>query len=117
VHRTADLLALADVARLGRGLDQVVDEPVDASAAGGAEQLDLGVRQVALFEQSVAEGIVDVVVDVRDAVDESHDAALERLRLDRPRVRQDPFADLVGQVEPSRDPVRLLVVPEAQPEA
>ena len=42
--------------------------------------------------------------------------ALERLRLDRPRVRQDPFADLVGQVEPTRDPVRLFVVPEAQPE-
>ena len=46
-HRGADLVALDDVARRGRGLDEVVDERVDPLRAGRAEQLDLVARQVA----------------------------------------------------------------------
>src|SRR4029078_6717071 len=69
------------------------------------------------LEQRVAQRVVDVVVDVRDAVDEPHDAPLERLRLDPPRMREDSLADLVRQVEPLRTAMRLLVVAEAQPEA
>ena len=66
----------------------------------GAEQLDLGPRQVGLGEDPVANRVVDVVVDVRDAVDDAHDLALERLRLLRARVREDAVADLVREVEP-----------------
>ena len=44
---------------------------------------------------------------------------LERRRLLRAGVGEDPVADLVGEVQPHRDPMRLLVVPEptAEPAA
>ena len=71
-----------------------------------------------------AHGVVDVVVDVGDAVDEADDPALERVRLVRPGVVEDPVADLGGQVEPAPvalehvdDPQRVLVVAEAAVEA
>ena len=116
-HRRANLLALDDVAgRLGR-LDEVVDERVDALRAARAEQRDLVLRQVFGIEDPVPDGVVDVVVDVRDPVDDAHDLALVRLGLDLTRVLEDPVAHLPRQVERFRDPERLLVVPEAEPEA
>ncbi len=57
------------------------------------------------------------MVDVRDPVDEPHDLPLERLGLALARVREDPVADLVREVERERDPLRLLVVPEAATES
>ena len=78
-HRDADLLALDDVAGALRALDQVVDERVDPARAGLPEELDLRPRQIVRREQAPADRIVDVVVDVGDAVDEPHDLALERL--------------------------------------
>ena len=83
------------------------------SEPGRAEHRDLVARQVALLEQAVADRVVDVVVDVGDAVDDADDLALERLGLLLARVREDAVADLVGQVQPLGDPQRLLVVPEA----
>ena len=74
-------------------------------------------RQVVLVEEPVPHRVVDVVVDVRDAVDEPHDLALERLRLALAGVREDPVADLVREVERARDAERLLVVAEAPAEA
>ena len=50
-------------------------EPVAPSTAISAA------RQVALGEDPVADRVVDVVVDVGDAVDDPDDLALERLRL------------------------------------
>ena len=47
-----------------------------------------------------ADGVVDVVVDVGDAVGGGHDAALERLRADGAGVVQDAVAHLGGEVEP-----------------
>ena len=68
-----------------------------------------------------AHGVVDVVVDVGDAVDEADDLALERRGLPRPaRVAQDPVAHRVGEVEALEhvdDPQRVLVVAEAAAEA
>ena len=123
-HRRADLLALADVALARRGLDEVVDERVDPPRAGRAEQLDLRARQLGRVEHAGADGVVDVVVDVGDAVDQAHDLALERVRLVRPGVVEDPVAHLVRQVEAAAvalehvdDPERVLVVAEAPVEA
>ena len=115
-HRRADLLVLADLACRLRGLDQVVDERVDPLRAGVAEQLDLGSRQVGGREQSPADRVVDVVVDVGDAVDEPDDPSLERRRLLLARVREDAVAHLRRQIELLGDPQRLLVVPEVRPE-
>ena len=115
-HRLADLVALADVPGLLRGLDQIVDEAVDALGAGRAEQLDLGVWEIGLGEDAVPDRVVDVVVDVGDAIDDADDLALERLRLLHARVREDAVADLVGEVQPARDAQRLLVVTEAPAE-
>ena len=98
-------------------VDDVVDERVDPRRARVAEDRDLLAREVVLGEEPVPHGVVDVVVDVRDAVDEPHDLPLERLRLTLAGVREDPVADLVGEVERARDRERLLVVAEAPAEA
>ena len=110
-------VGLADVADAVGRIDDVVDERVDPLRSASAEDLDLVARQVALAQEAVAHGVVDVVVDVRDAVDESDDLPLERLRLLLARVGEDPVAHLVGQIERARDPERLLVVAEAAAES
>ncbi len=115
-HRVADRLALHDLPGAAGLLDDVVDERVDAGRAGGPEQLDLLGGQVVVVEDPVADRIVDVVVDVRDTVDEPHDLALQRGGLLRARVREDAVAHLVGEVQVAGDAVGLLVVPEAPPE-
>jgi hypothetical protein len=123
-HGRADLLALADVTGARRGLDEIVDERIDPPRARRPQQLDLLTRQLLRVEHPGPHGVVDVVVDVRDPVDEPDDLALERVRLVRPRVVEDPVADLGGQVEPAAlalehvdDPERVLVVAEVPPEA
>ena len=86
-----------------------------------AEDRDLLRRQVGDPEHARAHGVVDVVVDVGDAVDEPDDLALERRRLARPAgVAQDPVAHRLGEVEPLEPvhhPQRVLVVAEAAAEA
>ena len=120
-HRLADLGALADVARRGRGLDEVVDERVDPlrarwrrAARSPAAGSSVG------REDARADGVVDVVVDVGDPVDDADDPALERVRLRRAGVVEDPVAHLLGQVQPAAvalehvdDTQRVLVVAEA----
>ena len=103
-HRAADLVALADVALSGRGLDQVVDERVDALRPGRAEHLDLIARQIGLLEDAVADRVVDVVVDVGDAVDDPDDLALEGLGLLLAGVGEDAVPDLVREIERLGDP-------------
>ena len=116
-HRVPHLVALDDVARgLGR-LDEVVDERVDPLRAGRAQQLDLVHGKVPLGQEPVAQRVVDVVVDVRDPVDDADDLPFVRLGLALARVREDPVADLVGEVQFPRDPERLLVVQEVAAEA
>ena len=119
-HRAADLVALHDVARLRGRLDEVVDERVDPARAGRAEHGDLLARQVVRREDPGANRVVDVVVDVRDAVDDADDLPLERLRLVGAGVLEDPVADLPRQVQPAAvalqpldDAERVLVVAEA----
>ena len=87
---------------LGGGVHEVAHESVDPRRAGRPEDLDLVARQVVFAEEAEADGVVDVVVDVRDAVDDAHDLPFERLRLPIARVREDPVADLAGQVERPR---------------
>ena len=93
-------------------------EPVAPSIADGR------VRQLGGVQHAGAQGVVDVVVDVRHAVDELDDAALERLRRDRPGVVEDAVAHLVREVEAAAvalehvdDAQRVLVVAEAALEA
>ena len=116
-HRAADLLALHDRAGCCRRFHEVVHERVDPPRARLSQQLDLGRREDVRRQDPMAHGVVDVVVDVRDPVDDAHDAALERRGLLRPGVRVDPVANLGGQVQLLGDPQRLLVVAEAEPEA
>ena len=88
------------------------NQRVDPRRAGRAEQLDLGVRQIVLVEDAGPYGVVDVVVDVGDPVDQPHDPPLERRRLRRPGVIEDPVANRLGQVEPVA--VALELVDDAQ---
>ena len=82
-----------------------------------AEERNLLVRQLGRIEDPEADGVVDVVVDVGDTVDDPHDLAFERRRLLRARVREDSVPNLLGQVQRLGDPQRLLVVPESPAEA
>src|SRR5439155_17043196 len=111
-----DLLALHDVSGTLGALDEVVHQRVDAPRAPVAEERNFLVRQLRWTEDPEADGIVNVVVDVGDTVDDSHDLALERRRLLRPGVSEDPIANLLRQVQRLRNPQRLLVVAEGSVE-
>ena len=82
------------------------------SVARSAEERQLVGRKLVRREDPVADRVVDVVVDVGDAIDEPHDRTLERRRLLHPGMREDPVTHLVGEIEALRDAERLLVVPE-----
>ena len=70
------------------------------SRAGLAEQLRSRRAGRSLrLQHAGAHGVVDVVVDVGDPVDEPHDPALERRGRARARVVQDAVAHLVGEVQ------------------
>ena len=107
-------------------LDEVVHERVDPRASRSSPSTAIGAAgRSPSREHAGAQRVVDVVVDVGDAVDQPHDPALERGRLARPAgVAEDPVAHLLGQVEPGAvalervdDPQRVLVVAEAAAEA
>ena len=90
-----------------------------------AEHRDRLARQVGLVEHAGAQRVVDVVVDVGDAVEQPHDPSLQRARHRRAAgVAEDPVAHRLGQVEPLAvalqpldDAQRVLVVLEAAAEA
>ncbi len=81
--------------------------------------------QVGLVQHAGAHRIVDVVVDVGDAVDDPHDAAFERARHRRASgVADDPVAHVVVEIEADAvaledvdDPQRVLIVAEGAVEA
>ena len=106
-------------------LDHVVHERVDALRSVAPQHRDRLVRQVRLAQQPGAKRVVDVVVDVGDAVDHAHDAPLERGRLgSTARVAQDAFTYLLGEVQSDavalervHHPQRVLVVAKVAPEA
>src|SRR5262249_27509303 len=116
-HRVADLRALPDVTGGLRCLNEVVHERVDSVGAGLTEKGDFLLWQVLGPKDPEADRVVDVVVDVCDAVDDADDLPLERRRLALARVREDAVAHLLGEVQLFGDPERLLVVAEPATEA
>jgi NhaP-type Na+/H+ or K+/H+ antiporter len=119
-HGAADEVALDDLSRRVGVLDKIVHEQVDPLAAGLAEDLDLLAWQVRRREHVRTDGVVDVVIDVGDPVDQPHDPGLVGPRLDRTGVPEDPVTDFLGEVqappvplEVVHDSQRLLVVAEA----
>ena len=81
VHGRRGGLALDDVPRGLGVLDQVVDEHIDPVRSAVAELGD-GVRgQVRFGDHAGAKGVVDVVVDVRDTVEQPDDLAFDGRRL------------------------------------
>ena len=78
--------------------DDVVDKRVDSARARRAEDLDLLAGELVRAQHSGTHSVVDIVVDVRHAVDELDDPPLERERIVRAGVVQDPVVDLLGQV-------------------
>ena len=65
----------------------------------GAQHLVRGGGQVVLAQDACADGVVDVVVHVGDAVGDGHHAALQRLGAHRPGVVQNAVAHLRREVE------------------
>ena len=121
----ADLRALDDVAGQVGVLDEVVDErgrsvhgPVSPSTAIASSGSSAAVQHAG------AQRVVDVVVDVGDAVDDPHDPPLERRRHRRAAgVAEDAVADGLVEVQPRvelehvDDAQRVLVVAKAGAEA
>ena len=85
-HCAADLLALDDVAGAARSSRRGRARAVSIRREPPvAEQRDLLAREVGRIEDPEAHRVVDVVVDVGDAVDDPDDLALERRGLLRRR--------------------------------
>src|SRR5438105_8454409 len=119
-HCAADLVALRDVPRLRRRLDEIVDERVDAARPGRAEDRDLVRRQVVGREHAGTNRVVDVVVDVGNAIDDAEDLPFLGHGLVRAGVLEDAVAHLFCEIETAAvalerldDAQRMLVVAEA----
>ena len=111
-HRRADLVALDDVAGpLRLSTRSWTSVSIRARAGRRAARSPRAAARPSL-EDPEADRVVDVVVDVRDAVDDADDLALERRRLAPAGVREDAVAHLPGQVQRARRCERLLVVAE-----
>ncbi len=85
---------------------------------------DLLGREVVRGENPCPDRIVDVVVQIGHSIDDADDLSLERRRLARPGVVEDPVARLPGEVQTTTvplehldDPQRVLVVAEPAAEA
>ena len=106
-------------------LDHVVHERVYARRARATQHGDRLSGELLLSQQARAHGVVDVVIDVSDAVDHPHDPALERLRLrGAARVAQDSLTHLLGEIQAFAVPLevlddaqRVLVVAKARSKA
>jgi hypothetical protein len=59
-------------------LDDVANQRVDSLRAGRPQQLDLRGRQILGTQDSRPQRVVDVMVDVGDAVDQPDDLPLHR---------------------------------------
>src|SRR5207245_3598969 len=124
-HRGPRVGSLHDVARELRVLDHVVHERVYARGAVAPEHGDGLGGKLLLAQQAGADRVVDVVIDVGDAVDDAHDAPLERRgRARAARVPDDAVANGIAEVEPGAvslevldDAQRMLVVAEVASEA
>ena len=89
---------------------------VDAVGAALAEGRHLVLWQIGRVEDAEAHGIVDVVIDVGDAIDDADDLALEAGRLGFTCMGEDAVAHLGRQVQRFRDLQRMLVVAKATAE-
>src|SRR5665213_3659087 len=106
-------------------LDEVVDERVDARRAALAENADRLRGERGGVEDTRAQRVVDVMVEVGETVGDAHDRALERRRSGRAAgVAEDPVADLLTQVQAApvafervHDAQRLCPMVEVAPEA
>src|SRR5436190_1073444 len=76
-HRLADLLALHDVAGLGRLGHDVPGERVASLRPGRPENLDLRRGQIGVTHDARPQRVVQVVVYVRNPIHEAHHLALE----------------------------------------
>ena len=74
-------------------------QPIDALGTGRAQEGHRRRREIGLGDQPGAQGVVDVVVDVGDAVADADDAALEGGGTSCAGVAQDAVAHLPGQVQ------------------
>ena len=88
-----------DLVAVHRLADDAFDHGVDALAMRVAQHADGMHRQILALEHARADGVVDVVVDVGDAVRQMHAAALQRLRAHLSGVVLDAVAHLPRQVE------------------
>jgi len=61
----------------------MLTEAVDALAVRAAKQPDRAARQILRPDHACAHGVVDIMIDVGDAVSQMHAAALKRLRAHR----------------------------------
>ena len=99
IHRAGDLRLHAEDAGLLRVVDHVFDERVDPRRMGAAQHQRNISWDILLCEDPGAHGVVNVVVDVGDAVGHADDLPLPRLGDERARVAEDAHAHLVGEVQ------------------
>ena len=115
----AHILRNADRAGAAR-LDDVIDKRIDTAAVARAETGDDDLRQLALRNDPGADGVVQIVVQVRHMVAQPHDDRLAALLRMTVRVGKNADARLLAEIETFavlldavHDAQRLLIVAEA----
>ena len=112
VEGVADFWDEIDFA-VARALNEAADHGVDALGGGAAEDVERVLGEIVEGDDAGADGVVDVVVDVRDRVADAHNLAFEgagdlagaALEDDLAfGVVQDAVADFVGEVEAASVP-------------
>ena len=98
-HGVPHLGAHGDVPGFRRGTHHIGDQRLDAGGVVGAEHPVGRIRQIGLAQDPRANGVVDVVVHVRDAIGGAHDAPLAGFGLQIARVVQDAVAHLGRQIQ------------------
>src|SRR3990172_10202577 len=99
VHCLSDVRRLSDLAALVAGIYQVVDQRVDAVAPRLSKQAHRLRRPTGGAKEPGPHGVVDVVVDVGDAVRKTYDPSLQCGRELSAGVPANAVAHLPGEVQ------------------
>ena len=99
LHGLPDFFRLADLALAAACLDGIGNQFPYALAMGKAQHAGTLQRQIHGVDDSTAQSILDIMVDVCNVVSQTDDLTLQRLGRCSLRVTQDTVSHLPGQVQ------------------
>ena len=97
-HRGADGLGHDNVGLIVARRNYVVNDRIQPLAGRMSEHFGIFLGNVFFVDYMASDGVIDIMVDVRDLIGEPYDLALKRRRRALCLVVQDTVAHLAGQV-------------------